>query len=338
MKAARLYAAGDIRAEDVPAPPAPGAGEVLLAVGAAGICGSDLHNFRTGQWISRSSSVAGHELAGRVVAVGPGVEGFSAGDLVVADSRVWCGTCSECRDGRKQFCENLGFVGEVCDGGFAEQVVLPARLLHAVDPALDPAIAALAEPLAVALHAVSRLAPAPGAAVLVAGCGPIGGLVALLLSRRHDGPLLIAERHAGRAVLVADVTGARLVTLDAGSIAEALNGARLMAAVEATGQIPVLSALLDRVAGGGRIALVGIFHKTLDLDPNRLVERGIALLGCHAFADEMAEAAALLPELAPQLRRFVAEEIAIDAVPAAYERLLAGQGAGLKTIVRPALP
>ena len=338
MRAARLFAAGDIRAEEIPAPAAPGPGEVLLAVEAAGICGSDLHNFRTGQWISRSPSVAGHELAGRVIAVGPGVEGFAPGDCVVADSRFWCGTCPECRDGRQQFCENLGFIGEVCDGGFAEQVLLPERLLHAVDAGLDSTVAALAEPLAVALHAVSQLAPAPGAAVLVAGCGPIGGLVALLLSRRHNGPILVADRHAGRAALVAEVTGAKIVTLDADSISTALGNGRLMAAVEATGQVPVLSALLDTVAGGGRIALVGIFHGRLDLDPNRLVERGIALIGCHAFADEMTEAAALLPELAPQLRRFVAEEIAIDAVPAAYARLLAGQGAGLKTIIRPALP
>lgn len=338
MKAARLYATGDIRAENIPAPAAPGPGEVLLQVEAAGICGSDLHNFRTGQWISRSPSVAGHELAGTVIATGPDVDGFSPDDRVVADSRFWCGSCAECRDGRHQFCENLGFIGEVCDGGFAEQALLPARLLHRIDPTVDTAVAALAEPLAVALHAVSRLAPTPGAAVLVAGCGPIGGLVALLLSRRHDGPILVADRHAGRAALVAEVTGAKIVTLDAASISAALDGGRLLAAVDATGQIPVLSALLDLVAGGGRIALVGIFHAKLELDPNRLVERGIALVGCHAFADEMTEAAALLPELAPQLRRFVAEEIGIDAVPAAYERLLAGQGAGLKTIIRPALP
>lgn len=337
MKAARLYAAGDIRAEAIDAPPPPGAGDVLLAVEAAGICGSDLHNFRTGQWISRAPSVAGHELTGDVIAVGAGVEAFAPGDRVVADSRFWCGDCAECRDGRRAYCEKLGFIGEICDGGFAEQVLLPARLLHAVDAGLDPAVAALAEPLAVALHAVSRLAPAPGAAVLVAGCGPIGGLVALLLSRRHDGPVLIAERNAARAALVAEVTGARIVDLDAGSITAALGGGRLMAAVEATGQVPVLSALLDAVAGGGRIALVGIFHGRLDLDPNRLVERGIALVGCHAFADEMVEATALLPELASQLRRFVGAEIGIDAVPAAYARLLAGDGEGLKTVIRPAI-
>ena len=88
--------------------------------------------------------------------------------------------------GYPHLCERLGYVGEVCDGGFAEALLLPERLVHKVDPALDPAIAAMAEPLAVALHAVNRLRPAGGEPVLVVGCGPIGGLAALVLSRRPD--------------------------------------------------------------------------------------------------------------------------------------------------------
>ena len=189
---------------DPPGPPAPG--WIGLSVTAAGICGSDLHNFRTGQWISRSPSVAGHEFSGLVTEIGDGVEGLAVGDAVVADSRFWCGECANCRAGRPNICEKLGFVGEVCDGGFAERTVLPARLLVRHEPLLDPAIAAMAEPLAVALHAVRKLAAPAGEPILVVGCGPIGGLAALLLSHRHDGPLLVADRNAARASLVADVS------------------------------------------------------------------------------------------------------------------------------------
>jgi (R,R)-butanediol dehydrogenase / meso-butanediol dehydrogenase / diacetyl reductase len=158
MKAARLYAAGDLRVEDIDplGPPLPG--WVRLRVTAAGICGSDLHNFRTGQWITRSPSVAGHEFAGIVEEVGAGVESLASGDTVVADSRFWCGECPACLSGRRNVCDNLGFVGEVCDGGFAEEVALPARLLVKHDPGLDSAVAAMTEPLAVALHAVRRQA------------------------------------------------------------------------------------------------------------------------------------------------------------------------------------
>jgi (R,R)-butanediol dehydrogenase/meso-butanediol dehydrogenase/diacetyl reductase len=334
MKAARLYAAGDLRIEDIDPPGAPQPGWVRLRVTAAGICGSDLHNFRTGQWISRSPSVAGHEFAGTVTAHGEGVRDFALGDRVVADSRFWCGDCPACRSGRRNVCTKLGFVGEVCDGGFAEEVSLPARLLVRHDPKLDPAIAAMAEPLAVALHAVRRQRMPAGEPVLVAGCGPIGGFAALLLSRLHDGPVLVADRNVQRAELVAAVTGAAVVDLDGAAIRSALGDKVLRHALDATGNVGVLETLLDLLSGGGSLALVGISHGTIPLDPNLLVERETALIGCHAFAGELPEAVAMLPDLAPSLARLVDREIGIDDVPAAYARLLAGESHGLKTILR----
>lgn len=334
MKAVRLNAAGDLRVEHIPAPSAPASGNVRLRVTAAGICGSDILNFRTGQWISRAPSVAGHEFAGVVAALGPGVTDLSPGDTVVADSRFWCGECPACRSGRRNVCAKLGFVGEVCDGGFAEEVELPARLVLRHDPGLDPAVAAMAEPLAVALHAVRRLDPRKGEPVLVAGCGPIGGLAAVLLSRLHDGPLLVADRNGERAAKVAESTGGTMVDLDAGSIAEALSGNALLHAIDATGSVAAVTTLLDLIAGGGSLALVGIAHDRLDLDPNLLVEREIALLGCHVFQDELPEAVAMLGPLAPLLRPLIDREIGIDDIPAAYQRLIAGESRGLKTIVR----
>lgn len=329
MKAARLHAAGDLRVEDVPSPGEPAPGWVRLKVTAAGICGSDLHNFRTGQWISRAPSVAGHEFAGEVTAVGAGVSQFALGDRVVADSRFWCGECPACRAGLHNVCARLGFVGEVCDGGFAEETQLPARLLVRHDATLDPAIAAMAEPLAVALHAVRRLAVPAGAPVLIAGCGPIGGLAALLLSRPGERQVLVADRNATRSQLVAKVSGTTVVDLDA-----LPRDPSVRHAIDATGSVAVMARLLDVLAGGGTLALVGISHGRLDLDPNLLVEREIALVGCHAFTDELAPAVAMLGDLAPALSRFVAEEIAIGEIPAAYQRLIAGASGGLKTIVR----
>ncbi len=334
MKAARLYKAGDLRVEMIAQPGPPGPGQVNLRVTAAGICGSDLHNFRTGQWISRSPSVAGHEFAGEVLSVGEGVTGFQPGDQVVADSRYWCGKCRACQSGRRNVCENLGFVGEVCDGGFAETCQLPARLLVACDGLLDPAIAAFAEPLAVALHAVNRLSAPKGVPVLVVGCGPIGGLAALLLSRLHDGPLLVADHNAARAELVSQITGAQVVTLENQALEPALDGRQLHYALDATGNVGVLKSLVDLLSPAGAIALVGISHGKIDLDPNLLVEREISLIGCHAFAGELEDAVAMLPGLASDLARMIDAEIGIDDIPGAYERLLEGRTSGLKTIIR----
>ncbi|HEY9216262.1 MAG TPA: zinc-binding dehydrogenase [Ancylobacter sp.] len=328
MKAVRLYKAGDLRVEDVRAPGEPEAGWVRLDVTAAGICGSDIHNYRTGQWISRSPSTGGHELTGVVTAVGASVEGFKPGDTVVADSRFWCGECPACSKGRHHLCTNLGFVGEACDGGFAERTVLPARLLAHVSAETDPAIAAMAEPLAVALHAVKRLAPKAGDPVLVLGCGPIGGLAALVLSRTHDGPLLLADRNAERASLVARVTGGRVIDI------EVPLDPKPLGAIEATGSVAALQRLAEVMEPGGTVALVGIFHGRLDIDPNIFVERELSFIGCHAFDDELPESIALLGALQAELGQLIDREITLDEVPAAYERLMAGTATGLKTIIR----
>lgn len=147
MRAVRLHAIRDLRVEDVPAPAPPGAGEVTLAVTAAGICGSDLHNYATGAWITRAPSIAGHEFSGVVRAVGPGVTHLRPGQRAVVDSRYLCGDCPACRAGRGQVCENLGFLGEAIDGGFAEAVTLPGRNLIPAPDGVPDAQLAMAEPL-----------------------------------------------------------------------------------------------------------------------------------------------------------------------------------------------
>jgi len=328
-----LYDAGDLRFETIDPPGPPPAGYVNLRVRAAGICGSDLHNYRTGQWITRRPSVAGHEFCGFVTAIGEGVEGIGIGDTVVTDSRVWCGNCRQCRSGFTNACETLGFVGEACDGGFAEAVQLPVRLIHRHAPDLPAGIAAMAEPLAVSLHAVRRIAVPAGQAVLVVGCGTIGGLAALLLARLHDGPILVCDLNPAKANIVARLTGATAVDLDRESIDAALGSGMLRYGLDATGSTGAIASLMDVLDGGGAVGLVGISHDRLDLDPNKLVEREVSLVGCHAFIDELPEAIALLGELQTQLGQ-LSEVISLEEVPATYERLLAGQGDSLKIIIK----
>lgn len=330
MKAVRLHAKGDLRAEEIASPSAPAPGWVNLAVSAAGICGSDLHNFRTGQWISRSPSVPGHELIGRITAVGSGVQGLAIGDRVVADSRFWCGECAACQAGNHHLCEKLGFVGEACDGGFAEQLSLPSRLLHRVPEELPDTAAVMAEPVAVALHAVKRLNAPQDAPVLIAGCGPIGGLAALVLAEIGYRDIRVADRNPRRVARVQDVTGARLADLET-----AIPGGAVRHAIEATGSTMALRSLVELIGTGGAIALVGIMHGKIDLDPNILVEREISLIGCHAFRDELPEAISLLARCAARAQRLIDREIGISDVPQAYERLIAGDSEGLKTIIRP---
>lgn len=334
MKAVRLYDAFDLRAEEVDRPPSPPAGWVTIDVRAAGICGSDIHNYRTGQWITRRPSTAGHEFCGRVCAVGEGVEDLAIGDLVVADSRFFCGDCEACKSGRTNVCEHLGFLGEVCDGGFAEQAQLPARLVHKHAPSLDPVVAAMAEPLAVALHAIRRLNPPKGEAVVVIGCGTIGGLCGLLLSHLHTGKLLFADVNRARAEMVASLCEGSVVALDKAQVRTALGNARIRYGLDATGNTKAIAQGIDLLDGGGAFALVGISHARLDLDPNLLVEREISLIGCHAFEDELPDAIALLPKLQSSLLQFSEVLGTLDDIPEAYANLINGHSTKLKTIVR----
>jgi (R,R)-butanediol dehydrogenase / meso-butanediol dehydrogenase / diacetyl reductase len=335
MRVVRFHGVGDLRIENVPAPAPPGAGEVRLRVRAAGICGSDLHNFKTGQWISRLPVTPGHEFAAEVLDVGAGVIGLKAGDLVVADSRAPCGRCANCKAGRHNLCASLGYVGEVCDGGFAEQVTLPAAGVLSVARDLPTEVAALSEPLGVALHVIRRLDPAKGEPVLVAGAGPVGGLVTLLLDHLGFGPVLFAERQQTRRDLIAGVCHARAVELEPDAVKDALGGGPLRFAVEATGHGAVLDRLIGLAGGGGRVAMVGIFHGRTEIDPNAIVEREIELRGCSVFADEQREAIALLPALAAKLQRLVSAPIALEDVPRAYHDLIEGRAPALKTIIKP---
>ena len=327
MRAVRLHGIADLRVEEIEPPPPPRPGEVRLKLAAASICGSDLHNFKTGAWISRLPCVAGHEFTGMVTALGEGVTHVATGQRVIVDSRWTCGECPPCRAGRGQVCDRLGYLGEVTDGGFAEAVTIPAHNVMAAPESVPDRHLVLAEPLAVALHTLRRLNPRPAEPICITGCGAIGGLVALLASRAGH-PLKLIDRNNKRTALVAKATGADIISL------ETLAPLRLSYAVESTGNHHVLTTLLDSIAGCGAIAVVGIGRAAPVIDPVKLVERELALFGCHAFTHEdLRDINALLPALSPVLDGFIAEQIPLSAVPDAYARHLAGTVDGVKSII-----
>jgi (R,R)-butanediol dehydrogenase/meso-butanediol dehydrogenase/diacetyl reductase len=326
MEAVRLHGVGDLRFETVVAPAAPARDEVTLDVSVAGICGSDLHNYRTGAWISRTPSVAGHEFTGTVRATGEGVSHVAIGDRVIVDSRWTCGTCQACRNGVGQVCSNLGFLGEVIDGGFAEQVTLPARNVLKAPAGVADRYLAMAEPLAVALHALNLMAVPAGAEIVVAGCGPIGGLI-VLLARRAGHPVRIFDRNSARTGLLTEATGAEVTS------SEALGDHSYRYAIDTTGSAHVIKRLLSTIAGASRVGLVGIGSAAEIVDPVHLVEREITLIGCHAFNDELASIGDMLPDLAPHLDPFIAEIISLADVPATYDRLATGDTGGIKTLI-----
>jgi len=333
MKAVRLYGMRDLRAEIVADPGPPAAGCVTVKVRAVGICGSDLHNYKTGMWISHLPVTPGHELAGEIVAVGDGVSRLREGDKIVADSRVPCGACATCLKGRPNVCLRMGYLGEVRDGGFAEYVTLPADRVMVYPDDVSPEIAALSEPLGVALHVIQRAdLPDKNGRVIVAGAGAVGGLVCIALSHLGHDDICLIERNERRADLIAEISGARRATVDD---LDEIAGPEPCHAIDATGSGAVVARLLDHMCPASRIVMVGIFAGRVDLDLNRVVEGEVDLIGSSVFVNEQRDAISLLRPLEPSLQRILSKPLSLDDIPQAFEGLATGATPDIKVIATP---
>lgn len=216
MPGAVFHGPRDIRIEEVPVPE-PGPGDLLIAVSRNGICGSDLHTYvgaeHGGAAMHVPGIVLGHEFAGTVAAVGDGVDDIVAGTAVAIAPIEWCGTCDPCRHSWPHLCRRLGIYGGYLTplhGGLAPYVRVSRRSAYAVPDGLDVADAALAEPMAVALHAVRRAPTMLGSTVLVLGSGPIGLGVTMAALAAGAAVVIVSEISSARRA-AATQAGATLV-------------------------------------------------------------------------------------------------------------------------------
>lgn len=332
MKSARLHDKRDIRFEEVPMASAPQVGQVRVKIAYAGICGSDIHNFRTGQWITRKPSIAGHEFSGVIESAGSGVSGFKVGDRVAADSRIYCGECQNCRSDHQHLCDKIGFIGEAIDGGFAEYITLPAHLLVKCNPEARLDIAALTEPLAVALHALAKVNASKESPILIIGCGPIGALCAVVANLIGERMVLISDINQDRQAHICSLTGAIPVNLSTFDQFNNQTQKPVRHIIDTTGNVGVISQLVSQLSGASLI-LVGIGEGSFALDPVHLVEREIAIKGCHAFSTELAEAVRMLETYPNDFAPLIGPLISLEQVPDAYNLILSGRAEGIKTMV-----
>lgn len=188
----------------------PGAGQVLIRNMAAGICGTDVHIMRgeKGSADVAPPVVLGHEYAGEVVEVGEGVTTCRPGDHVTVDPNIYCGRCRFCRNGQKQFCENLVAVGVNFDGGFAQYSLVPQTQVFPLGPDVSWEAGAMAEPLACCLHGIEQAGIRPGDSVLVVGGGAIGLLMVQLARLQGAATVLVSEPSAPRREIACAVGAA----------------------------------------------------------------------------------------------------------------------------------
>lgn len=320
--------------------PSLGTDDVLVEVDLCGVCGTDLHLVLEG-W-GAPGSWQGHEWIGRVAAVGDGVTRWSPGDAVVGGPTARCGTCAMCQAGRPSLCAERHTLGVGPErGAFATYKATGANELLALPPGLDPRAAALAEPLAVALHGIHRGGVMPGDRVLVLGAGPIGALsiAALRALGVHD--VRCAEPAEHRQALATAVGATAVVhpaDLVVPSIAEPgrIVDDAVDVVLECSGKPTAMEAGLAQLVRGGTLVLVGAGIESPRFDPNRILLNEVIVTGAFAYGQGgFDEALALLGSGAVPVDALLEPgEVRLDGLLDVMRDLAEGRRAG-KVLVRP---
>jgi (R,R)-butanediol dehydrogenase / meso-butanediol dehydrogenase / diacetyl reductase len=300
MKAAVFHAPGDVRIEQVAEPAAPGPGELLIRVSKAALCGTDSAEWAHGPLLARPPVILGHEFTGEVVAAGPGSGRFPAGTRVVSGSGISCGTCEWCAAGRTNLCATYQTLGLHRDGGLAELVLSPQSICQAVPAGLDDVGAAMAQPLAVALHAARRGRVGAGRSAVVIGAGGIGAFIVAAAASLGADPLIAVDVADGRLSTAAKLGATFTVNAgdrDARAAVLAATGQQgAHAVIEASGAPASPAAALAMVRRGGDVVIVGLQPEPAGLDLFSISVREVDVHGtlAHVCGEDLAQAVALL--------------------------------------------
>lgn len=330
LRAVVAHGAGDLRLEERPTPVA-GPGAVAVGIHYGGICGSDLHYWRhgaVGEFRLREPLILGHEVVGRVQQTGPGVVGLPPGTPVAVHPAVPCGRCRQCAAGRRNTCLDAGYLGSAARyphvaGGFADVLVVPAERALPLPAGLSLLHAAVAEPAAVAWHAVRQAGEVRGKRVLVTGAGPIGCLVVAALRAAGAEEIIVTDVHDA-PLAVAKAVGATSVTrvgavVDAGA-EDSLDGLAADVAIESSGNPAALRTCLYGVDRGGLVVCLGLLPPgDSPVAANALITRELKLLGSFRFDTELDEVLQALADGRLPVEPVVTCAVPVERVVEAFE-------------------
>jgi L-iditol 2-dehydrogenase len=346
MKVVRFHAPGDVRLEEAPEP-SPGPGDVKIRVRNCSTCGTDVKISRFGHHHIVPPRVMGHEIAGEVVEVGSAVSGWQAGDRVQVIAAIPCGQCAECRRGRMTVCPNQESMGYHYDGGFAEFMVVPAKVL-AVDgltripDGLGFAEASVTEPLACVLNGQNLARVGAGDDVVVIGSGPIGCLHVRLARARGAARVFLVELNRQRLDLAAD-----LVHPDAAICAEEVDVVdAIMKVTDGRGADVVITAAasgkaqeqaITMAARQGRISFFGGLPKDkpiIECDSNLVHYRELTIVGANGSSPaHNKEALSLIASGAVPVTDLITHRLPLDSAIEALD--IVARGEAIKVTIEP---
>ena len=334
MRAAVFQGAGRMAIEDRPEPTIAAADDVLIAVDACGICGTDVQvlNVPPGH-PATPGTIMGHEFIGHVAGVGAGVADLRVGQRVTVDPDPKCGLCASCRAGRPANCLNLSALGIFRDGALAPLVKAPAAAVFPVGDGPAPEIAALIEPLACVVNGTNRVAARPGESAVIFGAGPIGCLFTAVLKSAGATPLIVVEPNAARAAVAGAVGADHVVSPD--ELARRRNellpgGADIV--VDAVGS--VMAAAIEAAALGGRIVLFGMNSNARGpIHQVEITEKGLTILGTYITNYTFPASIRLVESGQLNLGPIVSEVLPLERTEEGIAHLRSGQST--KVVIRP---
>ena len=346
MKVVRFHAPGDVRIEDAPEP-SPGAGDVKIRVRNCSTCGTDVKISKFGHHHIHPPRVMGHEIAGEVVEVGDGVDGWASGDRVQVIAAIPCGTCAECRRGRMTVCPDQESMGYHYEGGFAQFLVVPAKVLavaglNRIPEGVGFAEASVAEPLACVLNGQELARVGAGDDVVVVGSGPIGCLHVRLARARGAGRVFLVELNRSRLDLAAGlvrpdaaICGAEVDPVD--EVRKLTDGRGADVIVTAAASGAAQEQALQMAARQGRISFFGGLPKddpVIAVDANLVHYRELTIVGANGSSPaQNAEALRLIATGAVPVADLITHRLPLDQAIDAFG--VVARGAAIKVTIEP---
>lgn len=343
MKALLLTEYKHLEVADLPEPEI-NTNEVLIQVHACGICGSDIHGYDGSSGRRIPPLVMGHEAAGIVSAIGPGVEGLQVGDRVTFDSTVWCGHCHFCRKGRPNLCDNRRVLGVSCDdyrqyGAFAEYVSVPAHIVYRIPESLPFEHAAMIEAVSVAVHAVNRTPIELGDSAVIVGSGMIGLLVIQAAKLAGCSTIIAVDLNEQRLELAKELGATATINAGSGDVVsqvqELTQGRGADVTFEVVGATQTIRTSIDATRKGGTVTLVGNLSPNIELPLQSVVTRELNVLGSCASNGEYPECIELLSHGDIKVEPLITAKASLNDGPDWFKRLYDGEPNAMKVLLCP---